>query len=208
MAVLFFFQVSRFALLLPFALIFLGACGHTLVVTSTPAPANVYFLDSKGSRVSLAGQTPLVMKSPKDGSKRYFLEIDKVGFVPRTILVDQAHIFGSTSKVSVSLTEQNRDWFSAAMVGAFAGETSMLVSEFIELRTRIEEQDDAKVKAMEKQMKAKYSDFSVFNATMGAYYFSVKNGALAKKYLLKAVELNPQDATSKRLLVLSQSSAK
>lgn len=179
----------------------LVSCGHSIAVTSTPSPANVYFVDANGARTSLAGQTPLLLKSPKDGGSRYVLEVEKTGFVPRVLVIEQPHPFGSNTRVSVALTEQNKDWFSSALTGAFSTDASALVNEFVELKTRIMERDSAKVKKLEAQMKARFEGFAVFNALMGEFYLGQKNAAVATKYLQKAVELNPQDVGAKQLLL-------
>lgn len=189
-------------------LLLFAGCGHTLLVASTPSPANVYFLDEKGKRISLAGKTPLELSTPKQADNRYFLEIERTGFVPATIVVEQIHPFGSASSILVSLTEQNSEWFRDALVGAFSGEASSVISDFIELKTRISQQDDAEVKKLEKKMQAKYEKFSTYNALMGLYYFRKNNKPMAKKYLDKAVALNPQDASSKNLLAQMRSPSK
>ncbi|MEY4064866.1 MAG: hypothetical protein RIR26_1074 [Pseudomonadota bacterium] len=183
-----------------FVLLCLSGCGHTIALNSSPAAASVYFLDGAGNRVSLAGQTPLTLKGPPDGGPRYLLEIEKSGFVPRMLVVEQPHPFGSDTQISVHLTEQNKDWFTVAMTGAFSSETSSLIDQFFELKTRIAERSAGKVKKLETQMKDKFSGFSIFNALLGEFYFKLRNYPVATDYLQKAIELNPQDLESKLLL--------
>jgi hypothetical protein len=201
--------LSRILFIFASALLLLVVgCGHTIALNSIPAAASVYFLDAAGNRVSLAGQTPLSLKEPSGGGPRYSLEIEKSGFVPRILVVEQPHPFGSDTQISVHLTEQNKDWFTTAMTGAFASETSALIDQFVELRTRIAERSAGRVKKLEAQMKEKFSGFSVFNAILGEFYFKSRNFPVATEYLQKAIELNPQDVESKLLLARIESRKK
>lgn len=196
------------------ASIAIGGCGHTLVLNSTPSAANVYYIDSNGARQGLLGTTPLTLNEPKDGGKRYLLELEKPGFVPHVISVDQSHPFGSETKIFVTLSEQDQEWFKTAFTGAFSTEASKLLNDFVELKTRIYgfrffpnlEKNAQSVRKLESQMKSKFEGFSIFNALMGEFYFHRKNYANAIKYLEKAVELNPQDVESQ--LLLSQATKK
>lgn len=176
------------------------ACGHTLVLSSSPPGASVYFLSASGERQTSAGQTPLTLTVPKDTEPRYYLEIEKIGFTPTSVYVEQAHPLGSSSEVSVKLVEQDRDWFMSSFSGAFSNEASELLNTFVELKTRITENDSANVLKMEKKLAAKFSVFSIFHSLMGEFYLKQGNTNKAKAYFSKAVEINPQDVESRLAL--------
>lgn len=177
-----------------------NSCGHTLFLSSTPSGANVYYLSVNGERLSVAGQTPLTLKQPKDGGRRYFLEVDKTGFVPKSLFIEQSHPLGSDSIVSVSLKEQDKEWFYSSFSGSFSVQASQLINFFLELRSRITDNDVESVKKIEKQMNARYARFSTFNALLGEFYVKQGNIATAKKFLSRAIEVNPQDVDSRILL--------
>ena len=111
--------------------------------------------------------------------------------------MQQAHPGGSSTSLSIKLKDQDKDWFLSSFAGAFSNEASELINTFIELRTRITDNDAASVQKLEKQLLPKFSRFSVFNALLGEFYQKQGNAAKAKSYYSKAVELNPQDVESR-----------
>lgn len=186
----------------------ISSCGHTLTLNSVPSSANVYFTDLNGTRHGLAGQTPLKLMQPKNGGKKYLLEIEKSGFKSHTLSIDQIHPLGSTTTISVTLFEEDEDLFNLAITGNFFMGATELLNDFVELKAKIsqfkfERQNRAAaqaVKKLEAKMKSKYDMFSSFNALLGDFYFHAKDTSLAIKYLNRALELNPQDAESRLIL--------
>lgn len=187
---------------------FISSCGHTLTLKTVPSAANVYFTDLNGIRQGLAGQTPLKLSQPKNGGKKYLLEIEKSGFKSHLLAVDQIHLLGSVTTISVNLSDEDEDQFKSALTGSFSNEASGLLNAFVELKTKIAQfklnptnaAAAQVVKRMEAKMKSQYDVFSSFNGLLGDFYFHAGDKSQSAKYLKRALELNPQDSESRRLL--------
>ncbi len=178
------------------------SCAHSLKIASNPTAVNVYYLNENGSRKGLAGQTPLFLSETRGNENFYFLEFEKMGFVTQTIVIPQSYALGSISSVTITMREQSKDWFETIARGAFAAQTNDIVTDFMELQTRIIEGSDADVKRLIDKLKSKYDTLASFHTLVGAHHYSKNRIGEARASYEKAIKIDSNNTDAIQMIKL------
>ena len=177
-----------------------SACTHKLMLDSVPSDSMVYLLDEQGTRSKLLGRTPLATEELSSLQGAGVMVVSP-GHIPLTVVVPFQG--ASVSKINVRLTPYDEKFIEALPFELHKKVTDQLAGELIDLQQSLYggSQDEAESAILESAKRLGLS--SRYHQIVGSFRFYQGQFEAAVRSLSKALELDPNNETARRMLVLT-----
>jgi outer membrane protein OmpA-like peptidoglycan-associated protein len=176
------------------------SCSHTILLESIPTDSAVYLMDKSGGKAKLLGRTPLSTEEVTALSTSGVV-VEAQGHVPMSLVVPFQN--STVSKISVKLIPYDEKFIQSLPFDVHKKVVDQMAGELIDLQQTLyggtkEEAEKAIVEA-EKRLERS----SRFHQIVGSYRFYQGMFEQAVRSLSRAMELDPQNETARRMLVLT-----
>lgn len=174
-------------------------CTHTLKLGSVPSEVEVYSLLPNGLEGNLIGKTPFVPQTLGD-EEFLLVKMQKVGYMPRILVVPFYKNLPSDLEINASLVAQNKEWFQTALRQSYASQTDKIVREFLSFQESIILGNDVESKRYIESLGETSSNIATYHSLVGAYYWKKNSLFEARKAYTRLLELNPSDPEAVNML--------
>jgi flagellar motor protein MotB len=175
-----------------------AACAHQMRVETTPPDAQVFSVEKDGKRGKLLGRTPFEMNGVAASVNA--IEIEHTGHIPERIIIPQ----GAPSSVNVNLTLSplTETWVKTQPPDVFGKSLDMAIEDHLRLQEILLGQSDGDAAKTVKELLPKYGRLPSFHYIVGQHHLSHGRYTEAANSFRKALELDPVNDRSRRMLVL------
>lgn len=176
--------------------VFLNACSSKLEIKSSPQSAEV--VSTQGD---LLGKTPLVLdddqvsKISENGLIQFKVSAD--GYIPRLVVADEP----STREIFVNLPKSESKTFKSEFSQDFRKDMNQMIREAFLIQQEISKGQKS-VEAKVEAFKASYPDIAYGYVISAHLALKDGNKDLARRQLLKAQKLDPEDQSVQQSLRL------